>query len=73
MVDLPFLYPACLLCGTREADGTWTVCVERVETNSLGRFSVPCRAPVERTFCPRCAARFPDPLAEWKRRDRGRR
>jgi hypothetical protein len=63
-----FLLPTCLLCGSRDAEGTWTVRVERVDVPSPGRFSVPCRATEHRTFCPRCAARYPDPLGEWKRR-----
>ena len=63
-----FLLPTCLLCGTRDAEGTWAVLVERVDAPSPGRFSVPCRATEHRTFCPSCAARYPDPLGEWKRR-----
>ena len=68
-----FLLPSCLMCGTRDAEGTWAVLVERVDVPSPGRFSVPCRATEHRTFCPRCAARYPDPLGEWKRRQAARR
>jgi hypothetical protein len=71
LLDAPFLRPTCLLCGTRDAEGTWTVLVEPVDAQSPGRFSVPCRAAEERAFCPSCATRYPDPLGEWKCRQRG--